>query len=106
MIDFRRQGRMLDASKTWYRTKFPTHEVVFNANIATKKQGKIWQGDLDLTTDIDALKRFSVECNEEIYILREMDGRFKNEKTPRFERFVMRITPRGDVIRPEPGMNF
>lgn len=72
-------GRMISGSKSAYLDRYPEHLVIFNANIFTKKSGKIWFGDLDVTLDFDNLKEIADELNEDLYILREMDGRFENE---------------------------
>nr|HPI82220.1 hypothetical protein [Candidatus Paceibacterota bacterium] len=42
-------GRMISGSKSGYRDRYPENLVVFNANIVTKKRGKVWHGDLDVT---------------------------------------------------------
>ena len=72
-------GRMISGSKSGYMSRNPNNNVVFNANIVTKKSGKVWHGDLDITLDIDKLKSVAVKLNEDLYILREMDARFENE---------------------------
>ena len=58
---------------------YPTHKVVFNANIFSEKQGKIWYGDLDLDIDSNNIQAVANELEEDLYILREADGRFENE---------------------------
>jgi len=73
-------GKMLSFSKTEYRQANPGHEVYFNANIVTTSKGKIWWGDLDVTIDGPMLEQVARELNEEIYVLRELDGRFENEE--------------------------
>ena len=73
------RGRLLSFSKSLYREKFPYHEIYFNANIFIKSD-KIWFGDLDLTLDRDRLILIAKELKQDLYILREMDGRFDNEK--------------------------
>ena len=89
-----RMGRMISGSKTAPKG----HVCVFNANICTKSKGKIWFGDLDLTTDADDLKRFAAEEGEDIYILREMDARFENEARPLFEKAVAVYSPDGGTV--------
>ena len=73
-------GRILSFSKSSYRKENPDHEIYFNANIFTLEDGKIWFGDLDLTKDIDQLKEISESLGKSLYILREIDGRFENDK--------------------------
>jgi len=48
-------GRMVGGSKSIYSYDNPKNVIVFNANIATEKEGKIWHGDLDLTLDHEKL---------------------------------------------------
>lgn len=75
-------GRLIAASKSSYRSKFPDNEVYFNANIFVLGEGKIWHGDLDITRDFDTLKEIASLLDEDLFILREMDGRFENEDLP------------------------
>lgn len=72
-------GRMISGSKSGYRDRYPENLVVFNANIVTKKRGKVWHGDLDITTDYENLEKISEVLEEPLYILREHDARFDNE---------------------------
>jgi len=72
-------GRMISGSKSTYRDQYPNNTIAFNGNIVTKKRGKIWYGDLDVTLDFDNLKSVADELGEDLYILHEMDARFENE---------------------------
>jgi hypothetical protein len=72
-------GRMISSSKSSYIEKFPENEVYFNANIFVLGEGKVWYGDLDLTKDGDILKNIASSSGKDLYVLRELDGRFKNE---------------------------
>lgn len=72
-------GRMISASKGDYIQRNPTHVSVFNANIVTITDGKIWYGDLDVTKSANILKEIAKEIGEPIFVLREMDARFENE---------------------------
>ena len=83
--DFFIVGRCL-GSKSGYVARHPGHDVVFNANLVTKGRGKVWHGDIDLTTDGEALKRFAARLGEAVYVLYEMDGRFGNEEDPKLDR--------------------
>jgi hypothetical protein len=74
-------GRLLSWSKSTYRFAYPDNDVYFNANIFTQ-HGKIWYGDLDLTLDEKKLKKVAREIKEDLYILKEMDGRFGGESEP------------------------
>lgn len=86
-------GRMIS-----YDKKEPKgHVCVFNANVCTKSKGKIWFGDLDLTTDEKYLLATAKREGETLYILREMDARFDTEKSPRLENAVATITPDGPL---------
>jgi hypothetical protein len=88
-------GRMISPSKSSYREKFPENLVVFNANICTSKE-KIWYGDIDVTLDREKLKSLASEMGEEIFVLREMDGRFENESRPLIHNFVYKVSPDGE----------
>ena len=88
-----RMGRMINSSKASPKG----HVCVFNANICTKKDGKFWFGDVDLTDDVEQLKALAAEKGEDIYILREMDARFKNEAKPLLENAVAIVTPAGHI---------
>lgn len=90
-IDFTSPGRMISGSKTAPKG----HVCVFNANVCIKSKGKIWFGDLDLTTDAAELERLAAEKGETIYILREKDARFMNEVKPLYENAVATIKPNG-----------
>ena len=68
-----RNGRMMSGSKISPKG----HICVWNANIVTKSQGKIWFGDLDLTLDGKKLKLIADQIGEPLYVLREMDCRFE-----------------------------
>ncbi len=71
--------RMLSFSKSGYRDQFPDNEVYFNANIFVLGEGKIWYGDIDVTKEKEQLENVAREIGKDLYILREMDGRFGNE---------------------------
>ena len=73
------EGRMISGSKSLYRSMHPENVVYFNANIFTLSEGKVWWGDLDLTLDEDILKNIAESMREDLFVLREMDGRFENE---------------------------
>ena len=87
-------GRMISFSKSGYMKRFPENLVVFNSNVCTKG-GKIWYGDMDITLSCNDLSDLSKDLKETIYVLREMDGRFENEETPRTERAIVSFFPEG-----------
>lgn len=90
-------GAMISASKGDYLNRYPKHIVVFNSNIVTEDGEKIWFGDIDITLDEQKLVDLSNELNKSIYVLKEMDGRFENEKTPKLDRFVFKAIPNGPI---------
>lgn len=73
-------GRMITASKSSYRNLNPNNEVYFNCNIFVLGEGKIWYGDLDVTKDLEKLEDIARNLGKDLFILREMDGRFGNEE--------------------------
>lgn len=89
-------GAMLSWSKSEYRNENPNNLVVYNSNVCTNK-GKIWYGDLDLTKSGEKLKELAKALDQTIYVLYEMDGRFENEKNPRLEKFVYKVSPNGEA---------
>jgi hypothetical protein len=93
MIDFTRKGRMIGPSKSGYHDHHPTNETYFNANLATRSAGKVWYGDIDLTLDREELQRYANELGEELFLLRERDGRFGNEVEIPFDRAVATFAP-------------
>jgi hypothetical protein len=70
---------MISYSKSTYRRKYPDNEVYFNANIFVLGEGKVWLGDLDVTKDRETLQKIATEIGKDLYIVRELDGRFENE---------------------------
>lgn len=72
-------GRMISGSKSRYMDLYPDHDVYFNANVFVLGEGKIWHGDLDITRDKESLEEIAREIGKDLFILREMDGRFENE---------------------------
>lgn len=72
-------------SKGQYCHDNPRNLVVFNANVCTREDGKIWYGDLDITIHESKLWLLAKALGKEIYVLYEMDGRFEHESSPRIE---------------------
>lgn len=72
-------GRLISGSKSRYREQYPNNEVYFNANVFVLGEGKIWYGDLDITRDGEILEEIAREIGKNLFILKEMDGRFGNE---------------------------
>ena len=73
-------GRMISHSKSGYMDRFPNNEVYFNANIFVLGEGKIWYGDIDITKEKEQLENVAREIGKDLFILREMDGRFGSEE--------------------------
>ena len=87
-------GRMISASKSMYFTSHPDNIVVFNANICTD-DGKIWYGDINLTTEGKHIAELAKHIGETIYVFREMDCQFDNETKPKLDRAVTSFTKEG-----------
>lgn len=84
---------MICGSKSGYWARYPDHIVVFNANIVIGKK-KVWYGDVDLTIDKEKIDAIARECKEKVFVLREMDGRFENEKKPIIKNAVYVAEPK------------
>ena len=65
-------------SKSAYAAAHPKAEAIFNANVFTGKQGKVWWGDLDLARDKPVLEKVARKIRCRLYVVREHDGRFEN----------------------------
>jgi len=70
-------ARMISGLKSLYRSKYPTNEVYFNANIFVDGIGKVWYGDIDLTLDGEKLQKVADQIKKPFFILSEMSGRFE-----------------------------
>ena len=81
-------GRLISYSKTAYKQANPNNIVFFNANIITKERGLVWCGDLDITKDEELLRKVSKEINEELYVLKEMDGKVNNVSEVLIEELI------------------
>jgi hypothetical protein len=93
-IDWSRPGRMISGSK-----RAPEgHICVWNANVCTRRRGKIWYGDLDLTVDAEDLKALAKQQGETVFVLRELAARFETEQNPRFQYAVAIIEPSGEMV--------
>jgi hypothetical protein len=90
-----RAGCMISGSKSGYRESYPENLAVFNANVCVES-GKIWYGDLDLTTTRESLKLLAMQLETEIYVLHEMDGRFQHESAPLLKNFVYKVDASGN----------
>ena len=93
-------GAMISGSKSGYMGSKPKNLPVFNSNVIAiidDQPVKVWYGDIDVTLSIEKLKELSNRLDTAIYVLREMDARFENEKTPRVEHFVVKVD-RDEVV--------
>jgi len=72
-------------SKSGYHRSFPDHQFVFNANVFCRTKGKLWWGDLDLTSDKEILRTIAKRLRVRLYVLSEFDGRFENAELPHLE---------------------
>lgn len=89
-------GRLITLSKSHYAKK-PGRRPVYNANVCTREQGKLWYGDLDLA-DPQQCRRLQLLANvlhQVVYVLPERAARFERADDPDFERAV-------DVYAPGP----
>ena len=97
-----RCGRMLSMSKSAYSNNNTGNIIVFNSNVFIKqgkKYQKIWYGDIDVTREVSNLAELADQLKTSVYVLREMDGRFENEKKPKIENAVIKIMPTTTRIR-------
>ncbi len=88
-------GCMLSQSKTAPEGQ----KVVWNANVCTIGNGKIWFGDLNIDRSLDNLTDLAFHLNTPVYVLREMDARFENERNPRFDEAVAVVDQYGGIER-------
>ena len=88
---------MISGSKSGYRDSNPDNLAIFNANICTKGEGKVWHGDIDVTKSKEALVEIAREAGEPIYVLYEMDARFENEEAPILGRAAVVFQPDGSI---------
>jgi hypothetical protein len=72
-------------SKSGYRNSHPQSVFIPNANVFSRKHGKIWWGDLDLHQDKAALERIAHQLRTRLYVLSEFDGRFEKAERPHAE---------------------
>ena len=79
---------MVCGSKSMYSEWNPEHIVVFNSNVCTLEDGKIWYGDIDITVDADKLTMLAKQLDRTVYVLYEMDARFDHEDKPLFNNAV------------------
>jgi len=75
-------GRMIAFSKSTYRKSHPDNMIIFNANIVTINDKKVWHGDLDITIDKPKLQIVADILKQDLYILYEMDARFGTDEDP------------------------
>lgn len=82
-------GRTISATKS-----APANcDRVWNGNLCTKEDGKIWFGDLNLTREKWHIQKLANDLNKTVYVLRERDARFSTAENPNFENAVMTFEP-------------
>jgi len=91
-------GRLISGSKGQYRYDNPTNVVVFNGNVCTESEGKIWYGDFDVTVEEEKLKALAKEFGEKVYLLYESDARFENEAAPKLDKAVFAVDSEGQTF--------
>jgi hypothetical protein len=68
-------GRLISASKTLYRDRYPKHTVYFNACIfiilPDDKVVQVWWGDVDVTLDKKIIQQIADEANITLYLTPE-----------------------------------
>jgi len=69
-------------SKSLYQNMHPKCDFIPNANVFTRRRGKVWFGDLDLERDKSALERVARRLGCRLYVLSEMEGRFDEATRP------------------------
>jgi len=94
-----RCARLLSFSKTLYHETYPNNFVIFNANVCTEVDGKIWFGDIDITRDEKLLKELDKQLDAEIFVMYEMACRFETagRKGNIIEQYASWSTRRGDL---------
>jgi hypothetical protein len=75
-------------SKSGYRNTHPKCDFIPNANVFSRRGGKVWWGDLDLLRDRRALELVAQRLRSRLYVLSEHDGRFDEA-----------VRPHGAVVR-------
>jgi len=88
------EGRLLSNSKSAYSNSYPDNKVYFNGNIFDEAKNKIWFGDIDVTLEMDLLKKLANDLNEKIYITMEHPYRWDGLK--KIDEFVVTVEPDGN----------
>jgi hypothetical protein len=90
-------SNMLSHSKSVYLYDNPTHVVVFNANLCTKEDGKIWYGDIDLTLQHKSLRKLAEVLGKTVYVLPEHSARFDKERQPAYSEYIAIVDKFGEL---------
>lgn len=69
-------------SKSGYASAHSKHDFIPNANVFSRRGGKLWWGDLDLERDRPALERVARRLGCRLYVLSEQNGRFEEAVRP------------------------
>lgn len=74
------EGRLLSASKSLYRRKYPNHKIFFNACLFDENFTQLWWGDIDFDLDDYSLQLLANYLKETIYITIEQNYRWSGLK--------------------------
>lgn len=67
-------GRLISMSKGRYHFNNPNNIALFNGNLCTEEEGKIWYGDIDVTEELDKLLSLSKATETYTYCMKMMPG--------------------------------
>lgn len=92
------QGRIISFSKSGYIQRLPRNYPVFNGHLVDDGGRSLWQGDLDLTEDEDALVDVARAFGESLHVLHEEDASAGANLGSRLaRRAVISVSPSGEV---------
>ena len=94
------EGRMVSWSKSRYHKNHPTHFVVYNARIFTRRGQILRQVDLDLTLDAQTLTRVATIIRTNLYVFHESAGQRLAEQESRPILQILRDAVWWTRIRP------
>jgi hypothetical protein len=75
-------ARMITKFRFSYLNNHPGDLVLFNANIVIEPIGKVWYGDLNVTSEFETLKEIADTLGTDLYVLSENDCRWGEENKP------------------------
>lgn len=92
-------GKMISGSKSGYAKLHKKNAAVFNSNIFSydgKEYNRVWFGDIDLTLELDNVKKYSNQLGLPLFIFFEQDGRYQYETIPNIGRHLVKVD--GDIV--------